>query len=107
MKHLNLKEAFNYEPLRKKSVYKANIITTTISSVNHITLLKHQVGDVLNIVLEKNELLLLEDEDGEILGAILLNIPSVINRIKSGVKYEAEVLGISTPTCVQIREVCL
>lgn len=107
MKHRNLKEVFDYELLRTKSDHNSSIITTTISSVNHITLSKHQVGNVLDIVLGKNESLLLEDEDGEILGAILLNIPSVINRIKSGVKYEAEVLGISTPTCVQIREVCL
>ncbi len=84
---------------------KSNLtdIIVTISSVNYITLSKHQVGNVLDIVLGKNESLFLEDEDGELLGAIRPDTSKILHGIKNGATYEAEILAINTPACVQIR----
>lgn len=95
-----------YEPpQRTKFDCYTSIITTTVSSLNVIVLEKRKIGDILEVVFGKNESLLLEDGNGEILGAILhLNTPDIIDCIKNGVIYEAEVQSINSPACrVQIR----
>ncbi|MFH6987590.1 hypothetical protein ACHRVW_07580 [Flavobacterium collinsii] len=91
-------------PQRTKFDCYTSIITNTVSSLNIKVLEKRKIGDFLEVVLGKNESLLLEDGDGEILGAILhLNTPDIIDCIKNGSLYKAEILSINSPACrVQI-----
>ena len=77
--------------------------TSRITFVNHVVLNKHQVGTILDVVLWKNTSLLLEDEDGELLGAIQSECMEIVNRINEGDVFEAELLAINTPASVQIR----
>lgn len=92
-------------PQRIKFDCVTTIIETTVSSLIIKVLEKRKTGDILDVVLGKNESLLLEDGDGEILGAILhLNTSDIVDCIKSGKLYEAEILSINSPACrVQIR----
>lgn len=92
-------------PQRTKFDCTTSIITTTISSLTIKVLEKRKIGDILEVVLGKNESLSLEDGDGEILGAVLhLNTSDIIDCIKNGASYEAEILSINSPACrVQIR----
>lgn len=77
-----------------------SIIVTNVSSINILVLAKHTVGVFLEIVLGKNRQILLEDGDGEILGAILhTNTPDLIECIVNGSDYKAEILSINTPVC--------
>lgn len=82
-----------------------SIITTNVSSVNITILMKHRVGNILDVILGPRDSLLLEDGDGEILGAILhLNTSEIVDCIKNEALYEAEILTINSPICrVQIR----
>lgn len=87
-------------PQRTKFDCDMSIITTTVSSINTIILAKHGVGNILDVIIGDNEALLLEDGDGEILGAILhLNTPDIINCIKQGAYYSAKILSINPPAC--------
>ncbi|WP_394773526.1 hypothetical protein [Flavobacterium sp.] len=93
-------------PQRTKFDCDTSIIITNVSSLNIIVLEKRKIGDILQVLLGKNEALLLEDGDGELLGAILhLNTPDIIECIKKGAIYEAEIININSPLCrVQIRK---
>lgn len=92
-------------PERTKFDCETSIIRTNVSSIDLAVLAKHKQGDILEIVIGKNEALLIEDGNGEILGSVLhLNAPDIINCIKKGASYEAEIIKINTPTCqVEIR----
>jgi len=95
-----------YEPpQRTKFDCDISIIATIVSSLNIKVLEKRKIGDILEVVLGKNQSLALEDGDGEILGAILhLNTSDIIDCIHNGASYEAEILSINSPACrVQIR----
>lgn len=93
-------------PQRTKFNCDTSIITNTVSSINIPALIKHKVGNILEVILGEKESLLLEDGNGEILGAILhLNTSDIIDCIKTGALYEAEILSIDSPACrVQIRK---
>ena len=90
-----------YEPpQRTKFDCYTSIINTTVSSLDVKILEKRKAGDILKVVLGRNESLLLEDGDGEILGAILhLNTPDIIDCIKNGASYKAEIININSPAC--------
>ncbi|MDQ8014953.1 MAG: hypothetical protein REI96_21080 [Flavobacterium nitrogenifigens] len=93
-------------PERTKFNCASTIITTTVSSLIIKVLEKRKIGDVLEVILGKNDSLLLEDGDGEILGAILhLNTSDIVECIKNGTSYEAEILSINSPACrVRIKK---
>lgn len=77
-----------------------SIIVTNVSSINILVLAKHTAGVFLEIVLGENGQILLEDSDGERLGAILhTNTPDLIECIVNGSNYKAEILSINTPAC--------
>jgi len=92
-------------PQRTKFDCETSIIRTNVSSIDLIVLAKHRLGDILDVVIGLRESLSLEDGNGEILGAILhLNTPDIIDCIKKGATYEAEIININTPACqVEIR----
>ena len=87
-------------PQRNEFDCETGIIATNVSSINLVVLAKHTVGVFLEVVLGGNGEVLLEDGDGERLGAILhANTPDLIECIADGVDYEAEILSINTPVC--------
>lgn len=87
-------------PQRNKFDCETSFILTIVSSINLIVLAKHKVGIILDVIIGNNGQVLLEDGDGEILGAILhSNTPDLIECIESGAKYEAEIQRINTPAC--------
>ncbi|MGE9311083.1 hypothetical protein ACLOAU_05535 [Niabella sp. CJ426] len=92
-------------PQRTKFDCDSSIIKTNVSSIDLTILSKHEIGNILNVELGENEALLLEDGDGETLGAILhSNTTDIIDCIKQGAEYEAEILTINFPACkVEIR----
>lgn len=92
-------------PQRTKFDCETSIITTHVSSINITVLAKHSVGIILNVIIGENDELLVEDGDGEIIGAVLHpNTPDIIDCIKEGKEYEAVILKIDTPACsVRIR----
>ncbi len=87
-------------PQRNVFNCETGIIITNVSSIDLVVLAKHKVGVLMEVVLGKNREVLLEDGDGEILGAILhSNTPDLIECITDGANYEAEILNINTPVC--------
>lgn len=87
-------------PRRNVFDCETGTITTNVSSIDLVVLAKHVVGIFLEVVLGKKGEVLLEDGDGEILGAILHpNTPDLIKCITDGANYEAEILIINTPVC--------
>tara|TARA_R110002020_G_scaffold190124_6_gene389546 strand:- start:698 stop:1015 length:318 start_codon:yes stop_codon:yes gene_type:complete len=85
---------------RTKFDCKTGIIITSVSSINVTVLAKHRIGSILDVIIGKNEELLLEDGDGEILGALLhSNTPDIIGCINEGADYEAEIERINIPVC--------
>lgn len=92
-------------PQRTKFDCETSIIRTIVSTIDLAVLAKHKQEEILDVVVGKNEELLLEDGNGEILGAILhLNASDIINCINQGAAYEAEIIKINTPACqVEIR----
>ncbi|MBW1656477.1 hypothetical protein [Flavobacterium quisquiliarum] len=90
-----------YEPpQRTKFDCETSIIITNVSSVDMLVLEKHKKGNTLEVILGSKESLLLEDGDGEILGAVLhINTSDIIDCIKNGASYEAEILDINSPAC--------
>lgn len=80
---------------------ETSVIKTNVSTINLEVLAKHNPGDMLEVTIGKNEALVLEDGNGEILGAILhLNTPDIITCIKQGVSYIAKIIKINTPACL-------
>lgn len=94
-------------PQRAKFDCDTGIIITNVSSIDLTILQKHQAGNTLYVIIGENEALLIENGDGEILGAILhLNTPDIINCIKQGAIYKAEILKIINPACkVKIQRI--
>jgi hypothetical protein len=92
-------------PQRSLFDCETGIITVNVSSINVTVLDKHDVGDLLGVEIGSNDALILEDGDGEILGAILhLNTSDIIACINGGAEYEAKILDIKSPACkVQIK----
>ncbi|WP_116771063.1 hypothetical protein [Maribacter litoralis] len=87
-------------PQRTKFDCETSIIVSTVSSINLTILEKHNVGQILFLMIGENEELLIEDGDGEILGAILhSNTSDIINCMKQGATYQAEITTINSPTC--------
>lgn len=87
-------------PQRNKFDCESSFIVTSISSINLTVLAKHTTGNFLDVILGGNRQVLLEDGDGEILGAVLhSNTPDLIECIDNGAEYEAEIQIINTPTC--------
>ncbi|MDB2385410.1 hypothetical protein N9V96_02945 [Polaribacter sp.] len=87
-------------PQRNEFDCETGIIITNVSSINLVVLTKHTVGVLLKVVLGGNGEVLLEDGDGERLGAILhANTPDLIECIADGADYEAEIVSINTPVC--------
>jgi hypothetical protein len=79
---------------------ETSIIVTNVSSINIVVLAKHPVGAFLEVVIGENEEVLLEDGDGEILGAILhANTTDLIDCTANGAEYKAEIQIINTPVC--------
>ncbi|MDP2540053.1 hypothetical protein [Tenacibaculum discolor] len=75
-------------------------IITIVSSINISILEKHKIGNILDVVIGDKGALLLEDGDGEIIGAILhSNTTDIIDCIKEGANYKAEILSINFPSC--------
>lgn len=87
-------------PQRNKFDCETSNIVTNVSSIDIQVLAKHTVGIYLEVVLGENEEVLLEDGDGEILGAILhSNTPDLIDCINNGTEYNAKIQRINTPAC--------
>lgn len=87
-------------PQRANFDCNTSIITTTVSSIDTAVLSKHKAGNILEVIIGENEALILEDGDGEILGAILhTSTPDIIDCIKQGKEYEAEISRINSPAC--------
>ncbi|MCJ8498611.1 hypothetical protein MVI27_10100 [Chryseobacterium salipaludis] len=88
-------------PQRNKFDCDKTTLTTTVSSIDIMVLKKHQVRDVLEVMLSSSETLILEDRNGEILGTILhLNTVDIIECIKNGTSYTAEIKSINSPACI-------
>lgn len=94
-------------PQSTKFDCETSIIRTFVSSIDLEVLAKHCQGDILDVIIGTNDTLLLEDGNGEILGAILhLNTSDIINCINLSSTYEAEILQINNPACkVEIRRI--
>ncbi|CAM1357907.1 conserved hypothetical protein [Tenacibaculum litoreum] len=90
-----------YEPPQKaKFDCNTGVIITMVSSVEISVLEKHKVGDIFDLVIGEKGALLMEDGDGEFIGAILhSNTTDIINCIEGGVNYKAKILSISSPSC--------
>ncbi len=74
--------------------------TVTLTSVDIDVLQKHQQGDLLDLELDKRDIIIVLDGNGEILGTIVHQFTSdLIECIKSGHKYEAKITLVHTPNC--------
>lgn len=90
-------------PQRANFDCNKSIITTNVSSINTTILSKYKVGDCLEVTLSKNKPLLLEDGNGEILGAILhTNTLDIIRCMGQGKVFEAEISRIDYPACIVV-----
>ena len=87
-------------PQRTKFDCDTSKIITIVSSIDIAVLKKHSVGVFLDVIINVGGALVLEDGDGEILGAILhLNTSDIISCIENGTEYEAEIVKINFPSC--------
>ncbi|WP_452227374.1 hypothetical protein [Lacinutrix cladophorae] len=87
-------------PQRNEFDCETSVIITNVSSIDLTVLAKHNVGDILKVVIGTNGEVLLEDGNGEILGAVLHpNTPDLNDCIENGTDYQAEIQKINTPTC--------
>jgi hypothetical protein len=87
-------------PQRSYFDCETGVIRISVSSIDVNVLSKHKVGDILKILLGTKDELLIEDGDGETLGAVLhLNTTDILNCIKNGYQFEAEILSINSPSC--------
>lgn len=69
--------------------------TVTVSSIDLDVLTKHTIKDELDVILTQNELLVLEDGNGEILGSIVhINTTKLIECIRGGAEYKAVIIRI-------------
>jgi len=87
-------------PQRNKFDCETSFLTTSVSSIDIAVLEKHKEGVLLDVIVDKKGALVLEDGDGEILGAILhSNTSDIIECMENGAVYEAEIKKINTPAC--------
>ena len=87
-------------PQRNDFDCETSIIISKVSSIDIVVLEKHTDGDVLHVVIGDKGQVLLEDKDGEILGAILhSNTSDLIECIENGSEYVAEIRNIDSQVC--------
>ena len=84
---------------------ETTIIKTYVSSIDLNVLAKLRINEILEVRIGENESIVLEDGDGEILGAILhSSTADILNCIKAGASYIARIIIINTPACqVEIK----
>lgn len=88
-------------PQRTNFDCETSQIKNTVSSINLEVLKKHDIGSILDVDLNGDDILILEDGDGEVLGSILhLNTEDLIECIKRGHEYEAKIIQKTSMTCV-------
>ncbi|TBX69622.1 hypothetical protein EZL74_07020 [Flavobacterium silvisoli] len=94
-------------PQRAKFDCDNGQVITTLSSVDLIVLKKLAVGVILEVEIGGNESLVVIDADGEIVGSIVHPSTSdIIECIKKGNHYEAEIVEINYPACkVKIKSI--
>ncbi|AQX85142.1 hypothetical protein I6H88_19765 [Elizabethkingia bruuniana] len=88
-------------PKRTDFDCETSIINTNISSIDIEILKKHKIGDILTITISKNSSLVVENNNGEILGSILhINTSQIIECImERNSKYIATIMNIDSHTC--------
>lgn len=87
-------------PQRAKFDCENGQIITNISSIDFVVLKKLSVGTKLNVEISANESLILIDADGELLGSIIHpSTADIIECIKKGNIYNAEIIEINFPAC--------
>jgi hypothetical protein len=79
---------------------ETSTISTTLSSVDLDLLKKLEVGDKLEVLIGARDTLVVNNNDGELIGSIIHgNTSDIIECIKEGTEYEATVLAINFPSC--------
>ena len=79
---------------------ESGIINTAVSSVDLAVLGTQRTGDVLEVELSELETVILVNSNGEILGSIAhRSTPELIECIKNGNIYQAEITSINIPAC--------
>lgn len=87
-------------PQRASFDCDTSIIITDVSSIDIDVLNRNRIRNILNVILNQNDILQLEDNNGEMLGVILHhNTADIIQCIKNGAEYQAEITQINTPSC--------
>lgn len=77
-----------------------SVIITDVSSVDIDVLNRSSIGNILAVILNEDDILQLEDSNGEVLGVVLhRNTADIIECIKNGADYQAEITLINTPSC--------
>ncbi len=75
-------------------------INTNLSSVDFELLKKIVIGDFLEVEIGERETLVVINGDGEVVGSIVhVNTVDIIECIKKGSEYKAEVINITFPAC--------
>lgn len=87
-------------PQRASFDCNTSVIITDISSIDIDVLNRNSVGNILDVVLNEFDILQLDDNNGEVLGVVLhRNTADIIECIKNGAEYQAEITQINTPSC--------
>ncbi|OOG75445.1 hypothetical protein [Flavobacterium sp. A45] len=87
-------------PQRAKFDCETSQIITILSSIDLVVLKKLSVENILEIEIGKNEALIVLNADGEIIGSIVHpSTADIIECIKIGNHYEAEIIEINYPAC--------
>ena len=87
-------------PQRAKFDCETSQIITFLSSIDLIALKKLSIGTILEVEIGKNEALIVLNADGEIIGSIVHpSTTDIIECIKMGNHYEAEIIEINFPAC--------
>ena len=82
------------------------VITTMLASINVELVAGCSVGDIFNVSIVNNAVVV-ENNDGEILGSILHELVTALKEcIEQGYTYQAEIISLLGLTCkVRIRSV--
>lgn len=94
-------------PQRAKFNCETSQIITNLSSIDLIVLKKLFVGNILEIEIGKNEALIALNSDGEIIGSVVHpSTTDIIECIKMGNHYQAEIIEINYPVCkVKVKSI--
>lgn len=94
-------------PQRAKFDCEIGQIITILSSIDYTLLKKLQVGTILEVEIGVNESLVVLNADGEIVGSIVHpNTSDIIECIKKGNHYNAEIVEINYPACkVKVKSI--